>query len=179
MESATKGGWIIPETVIKARIKEVCQQVKDAWGSHTDYLDILIILKGGFMIGYDVIKELKDAFKLSINFLTASSYNYATKPEGEVVFGGCFPVLASPFLVVVDDICATGNTLQAVRAHYEAFDYDVKCLVMLDCPSQRTVDFMPDYKCFEVEDGFYYGYGLDYRGYLRELPFIKKLEVSL
>ena len=48
----------------------------------------------------------------------------------------------------------------------------VKIAVMLDKPSRRVADITPDFKCYEIEDKFVVGCGLDYDERYRNLPFI-------
>lgn len=47
---------------------------------------------------------------------------------------------------------------------------------MLDKPSRRKVDVEIHYKGFEIPDKFVIGYGLDYAGLYRNLPYIGVLE---
>ena len=47
--------------------------------------------------------------------------------------------------------------------------------VFLDKPSRRSIPFEPDFRCFEVEDVFVVGYGLDYAGHYRNLPYVGAL----
>ena len=48
----------------------------------------------------------------------------------------------------------------------------VKTCVLLDKPSRRKVDLKPDYCCFEIEDLFVVGYGLNYGDHYRNIPYI-------
>ena len=43
---------------------------------------------------------------------------------------------------------------------------------MLDKPSRREVDFIPDYTGKQIPDAFVVGYGLDYNEKYRNLPFV-------
>ena len=48
----------------------------------------------------------------------------------------------------------------------------LKFCSLLDKKITRKVDIEPDCYCFEVDDKFVVGYGLDYDGYYRNLPYI-------
>ncbi len=52
----------------------------------------------------------------------------------------------------------------------------MKTCVFLDKPSRRAVDMEADYACFEVKDLFVVGYGLDYAGRYRNLPYVGALK---
>ena len=54
----------------------------------------------------------------------------------------------------------------------------LKCCVLLDKPSRREVELVPDYCGFEIEDKFVVGYGLDYDQSYRDLPFIGVVELD-
>ena len=76
-------------------------------------------------------------------------------------------------MLVVEDIIDSGNTLsyilELLRGRRPA---SLKLTTMLDKPSRRVRDVKVDYTCFEVEDKFVVGYGLDYDQYYRNLPYI-------
>ena len=48
----------------------------------------------------------------------------------------------------------------------------VKSCVLLDKPSRRKVELVPDYCGFEIEDKFVVGYGLNYGDYYRNIPYV-------
>ena len=48
----------------------------------------------------------------------------------------------------------------------------IKTCVLLDKPSRRKVDIKPDYCCFEIEDVFVVGYGLNYGDFYRNVPYV-------
>jgi hypoxanthine phosphoribosyltransferase len=51
----------------------------------------------------------------------------------------------------------------------------VRTCVFLDKPSRREVAIRPDFRCFDVENLFVVGYGLDYAGRYRNLPYVGAL----
>ena len=56
---------------------------------------------------------------------------------------------------------------------------EVRSCVFLDKPARRAVEYEADYRCFEIEDLFVVGYGLDYAGRYRNLPFVGALKESI
>jgi hypoxanthine phosphoribosyltransferase len=52
----------------------------------------------------------------------------------------------------------------------------VKIVSLLSKPARRQVDVSIDYLGFTIEDRFVVGYGLDYDGRYRNLPFIGVLD---
>ena len=76
-------------------------------------------------------------------------------------------------VIIVDDIIDTGYTMQFVIDHVKKLGAkSVKTCVLLDKPSRRKVDLKPDYCCFEIDDLFVVGYGLDYEGFYRNVPYV-------
>ena len=75
------------------------------------------------------------------------------------------------------DIVDTGATLKTVT---ELLKYrgakSVKVVTLLDKPSGRKVDFIPDYIGVTIPKKFVVGYGLDYNEYYRNLPYIGVLK---
>ena len=72
-------------------------------------------------------------------------------------------------VLIIDDILDEGETLAAVvehcRAHRAA---SVLTAVLVDKLHERKVaDICADFVGLRVEDRYLYGYGMDYRGYLR------------
>ena len=79
-------------------------------------------------------------------------------------------------LLLVDDILDTGRTMHALSGELlERGAAEVKTCVFLDKPSRRKVAFEADFRVFEVEDLFVVGYGLDFAGRYRNLPFVAGL----
>ena len=55
----------------------------------------------------------------------------------------------------------------------------VNIVTLLDKPSRRQVPMEPEYTCFEIEDEFVIGYGLDYAEDYRNLPYVGVLKRSI
>jgi len=80
-------------------------------------------------------------------------------------------------LLVVEDIIDTGLTmsylLQNLRTRRPA---SVKIVSLLSKPARRQVEVSIDYLGFTIEDRFVLGYGLDYDGRYRNMPYIGVVE---
>ena len=76
-------------------------------------------------------------------------------------------------VLIVDDIIDSGITMDFVINHVKSLGAkSVKTCTLLDKPSRRKVDLKPDYCCFEIEDLFVVGYGLNYGDHYRNIPYI-------
>ncbi len=76
-------------------------------------------------------------------------------------------------VLIVEDIVDTGVTLRAlvdkVRAEAPA---TLKICALLDKPAHRQAEVHLDYVGFSIPPVFVVGYGLDYEGFYRNLPFV-------
>ena len=76
-------------------------------------------------------------------------------------------------MVIVDDIVDTGLTLQYLQDILRARGpRTLRTACLLNKPSRRQVNVGIDHVGFEIEDLFVVGYGLDYGGRYRNLPYI-------
>jgi hypoxanthine phosphoribosyltransferase len=140
---------------------------------------VVSVLKGSCVFASDLIRRIP--IPLELAFVSASSYGDGT--EGGDLALNFFPTdqeVRGRSLLLVDDILDTGQTMSSLT---EAFRRrgaaEVRSCVFLDKPSRRAVDFNADFRCFEVENLFVVGYGLDYAGGYRNLPYVGALHPSV
>lgn len=118
---------------------------------------------------------------LQEDFMVVSSYGDGTESTGEVVFRKDIGIdIEGRHVLILEDIVDTGLTLKkVVEKLWERKPASIKVCTLLDKPSGRKVEFVPDYKCFTIPDGFVVGYGLDYADYYRNLPFVGILKKNV
>ncbi|MCK4387738.1 MAG: hypoxanthine phosphoribosyltransferase, partial [Dehalococcoidia bacterium] len=72
-----------------------------------------------------------------------------------------------------EDIVDTGMTLNYILSHLSAHNpASLRVCTLLDKRARRLINVPIDYTGFEIPDEFAVGYGLDYNGEYRNLPFI-------
>ncbi|MBR2716412.1 MAG: hypoxanthine phosphoribosyltransferase [Oscillospiraceae bacterium] len=129
------------------------------------------ILKGSFIFMADLVRQVK-IDRLEICFMMVSSYGSGTRSTGNIIIKKDLENdLAGKHVLIVEDIIDSGNTLTYLKkylANRQAAS--VRVCTMLDKPSRRETDLVPDYRGFEIPDAFAVGYGLDYQEHFRELP---------
>lgn len=137
---------------------------------------LVAVLKGACVFAADLLRRLDGPVELA--FVAASSYRDGTT-SGALELN-LFPSQAEiqgRRLLLVDDILDTGRTLQALsRELLERGAREVRTCAFLDKPARRLVDLEADFRCFEVEDLFVVGYGLDFAGRYRNLPYVGELK---
>ena len=140
---------------------------------------VVPVLKGACIFAADLVRRIPIPLRLA--FMAASSYGDGTIP-GDLVLS-FFPSgqeLRGQHVLLVDDILDSGRTLSAITAELRQRGADeVRTCVFLDKPSRRSVKLQPDFRVFEVEDLFVVGYGLDFAGRYRNLPYVGALRSEI
>ena len=76
-------------------------------------------------------------------------------------------------IIVVEDIVDSGRTLCNLKLYLqEKGAGSVKICTLLDKPSRREYEMVPDYCGAVIPDKFVIGYGLDYDERYRNLPYV-------
>ncbi len=170
---------ILSEEQIAARVKELAEEISRDYAGKD--LMLIGILKGCVVFLSDLIRQID--IPLSFDFVAVSSYGADTKSSGVVrILKDLDESVESMHVLVVEDIVDTGLTLRLsyllenLRSRRAA---SVKVCTLLDKPSRRRVDVPVDYRGFTVEDQFVVGYGLDYQGKYRGLPYIGLLKPEI
>ena len=79
--------------------------------------------------------------------------------------------------MVVEDIVDTGLTLTYLKRTLEArHPRSLRVCVLVDKVERRKVDVGLDYVGFTIPNVFVVGYGFDYEGLYRNLPYVAALE---
>jgi len=165
---------IFTEDTIRRRVAELgAQMSRDYEGK---FPMLLGVLKGSFVFLADLARCI-DA-SCEIRFVSASSYGFSSISSGSVKIGKDIDFeMKDRDIILIEDILDTGVTLAALRDFIA--DYlpaSLKICALLDKPSQRKADIMPDYVGFKCPDEFIVGYGLDYAEKYRNLPYIASLK---
>lgn len=142
-----------------------------------DYKDeelfLVCVLKGAVMFMVDLSKHLK--MPVDMEFIRLSSYGSGFTSTGKVnAVDISLPDLNGKNVLIIEDIIDTGHTarflMDFMKHNFKA--KSVKFCSLLDKRVKREVDIDPDYYGLDVDDKFLVGYGLDYDGFYRNLPYI-------
>lgn len=134
------------------------------------------ILKGALPFMADLIKEMP--IFLEYDMMDVSSYGNEKTSSGEVKIVKDLDIsIDGRHVIIVEDIIDTGRTLkylQDILTRRNAAS--VKIATLLDKPSGRVLDLNVQWQGFHIPDEFVVGYGLDYFGNYRNLPYIGVLK---
>ncbi|MEZ6194346.1 MAG: hypoxanthine phosphoribosyltransferase [Planctomycetota bacterium] len=165
---------LFSEEQIRERLRALGGEIAREYGG--DDLVLMALLKGGVVFISDLMRHIP--IHLEIDFIQASSYGDATVSSGHVGIK-VFPEksFAGKRILLLDDILDTGRTLKTVCDRLrEQGARDVRTCVLLDKKARRSEELEADWAGFEVGDHFVVGYGLDYAGKYRNLPYIGVLK---
>ena len=162
---------LFDEKQIQEKIKEVADKINELYKGEEVYA--ICVLKGAVMFAVDLVKHLK--MPLKMEFIRLSSYNGGTQTTGKVnAVDISLPDLNDKNVLIIEDIVDTGLTAKFLLdfIHNNFHTKSTKFCSLLDKKITRKVDVEPDFYCFNVDDKFLIGYGLDYDGYGRNLSYI-------
>lgn len=142
-----------------------------------DYKDgnllVISLLKGSFIFTADLVRKIN--IPVRIEFMTTSSYGHGEESTGEVKFKQDLEIddLSEFDVLIVDDITDSAITMTSVIKHLKKKNpRSIKSCVLLDKPSRRKVEYVPNYTGFIIEDMFIVGYGLNYGDYYRNIDHV-------
>ncbi|MEQ1621614.1 MAG: hypoxanthine-guanine phosphoribosyltransferase [Methylococcales bacterium] len=157
------------EQQVEAAIETMAKQINIVLADRNPLL--LCVMNGGIAIGGKLLTKL--TMSLTLDAINASRYQNLTS-------GGNIQWLLKPStpiknrtVLIVDDILDEGFTLQAIyefcREQGASFIYSAVLVdKILDHEKPITADFVG----LKVENRYLFGYGMDYKGYLRNAPGI-------
>ncbi len=164
---------LIDEEGLSSIVKSLGEKITADFKDSQKPLVAIIILKGSLIFAADLIRHID--MPLEIEFMKVSSYGAGTKNSGEIKIHLDLnrEHLEDYNLLIIEDIVDSGRTLQRLTQLLKNRNaHNVKTCTLLDKPSRREVDFVPDYCGQTIEDEFVIGYGLDYDEKYRNLPYV-------
>jgi len=164
---------LFSEAKIASRLKALAQEINLFYQGREILL--VSILDGAIIFTADLLRLL--SIPTQLDCLRISSYGSSTSPESvPQITGSLKSDLRGKHVLLVDDILDTGNTLQRASEEIQSHNPDsLKTCVFLDKAERRTNHFQADWVGFSIPNEFVVGYGLDYDGRYRELPYLGKL----
>ena len=162
-------GEFISESRIQARVKELAAMInKDYEGQEVIFVGVL---NGSFIFCADLFRQIK--VKCQMEFVSLSSY-VGAESSGEISFRmDVKQSLIGKNVILIEDIVDTGLTVSFLIKHFKLKNLkSLKLCSLLLKRARLKVEVPIDYLGFDIEDKFVIGYGLDFDGLYRELPYI-------
>ena len=163
---------LISQEEIENKVSELANKInKDYEGEE---LIIVGILKGAFIVISDLAKKLK--VDVTFDFMSINSYE-GSESTGQIkIVKDLDTDITAKNILVVEDIFDTGLTLTHLKNLLKSKNpksVEILCMFVKAGVENKSVDIK--YSGFEIGPEFVVGYGLDYDGKYRELPYLAVL----
>ena len=164
---------LISQKEIEDKVVEIASQINE------DYKDkdliIVGILKGAFI----VISDLAKCLNINVSFEVMSIKSYeGAESTGQIKIDKDLDVdITGKHILLVEDIYDTGLTLSHLVNLLNSRNpesIEIFCMFKKSKENSEPVDIK--YSGFEIGPEFVVGYGLDFDGKYRELPYLGVLE---
>ena len=157
---------------LEQAVTKLAEQINQDYSGQE--VTLVCVLKGSFMFFADLVRKLR--INLRMQFITASSYGSGTTSSGTVTLTET-PLkeeyIKDKNIIIIEDIVDTGHTYNRLMQGIGKYNpKTLKFATLLFKPARLERDVKLDYVCFEIEDKFIVGYGLDFGEKYRELPYI-------
>ncbi len=156
---------------IEARNRELGAQITADYRGRGE-LVLVGVLRGSFPFIADLCRCID--LPVEVDFLGLSSYGTRAESSGIVrMTQDLSEPVKGKHVLVVEDIVDTGLTMKYLLANLQTREpASVRIASLLHKPEGMKVEVPIDYVGFTIPNRFVVGYGLDYAGKLRNLPFI-------
>jgi hypoxanthine phosphoribosyltransferase len=171
------GRVLLSESEIRQRIRELGGQISNDYAGLNPLL--IGVLKGVIFFMSDLLRSI--SIPVTADFMAISRYDPQQKTKGPVrLIKDLDEAVEGRHLIFIEDIIDTGLTLsyllRILRARSPA---SLEVCTLFNKPEHRLVDVRLRYKGFDLPDRFVVGYGLDYKGAYRHLPFLAELRPDI
>jgi len=167
---------LISDEALRARVAALAEEIERTYEDAGADITVVAILTGAVVFLSDLMRHLP--YRMEVGYITVSSYTGPVVTSGGAKLGVIsLPELRNRDVLIVDDILDSGGTLRVVqRMLTDRGPASLRTAVLLRKPGKAPVDVVADFVGFDVEDVFVVGYGLDFDGYYRNLPYIAELK---
>ena len=171
---------LVSEEEIDALTTRIAAEIDRDYADEDKNLILVCILKGSIVFMGELMKKV--TVPVEIDCMKVSSYGAGTSTTGSVNIHLDLmrPDLENCDLLIIEDIIDSGVTLSYLTKYLKGKGArSVRTCTLLDKPSRRKVDFVPDYYGVAIPDEFVVGFGLDYDERYRALPYVGVLDPSV
>lgn len=164
-----KADCLFPEPQVESALDNMAAAIRQQLAGTNPVL--VCLMNGGVVPFGKLLTRLP--FPLQVDYVHATRY-------GSRIKGGDLEWIAGPFVparnrtvLLVDDILDEGTTLAAIEARYRADGAKrvfKAVLTRKERPRKVAIDI--DFVGLEIPDRYVFGYGMDYKNFLRNAPGI-------
>ncbi len=155
---------------IDAKLSEMGKQITDDYSGQ----DLLLVgvLRGAFMVMADLARHID--LPVEFDFMAVSSYGASTQTSGVVrILKDLDEEIEGRHVLIVEDIIDSGLTLNYLMKSLNVrkpASLEIAALLLKEGIQRVPIDVK--YIGFPIGPEFVVGYGLDYAGKYRNLPYV-------
>jgi len=161
---------LISEQKVNQAIDEIAKDIEIALGEEVPI--VLCVMKGGLMFTSALMQRI--SVPMVLDYVHVDRYR--NKTQGSSIHWHKEPdsILKDRTILIVDDILDEGYTLQELIAYCEAKGAKkvLSAVLLKKNLAKSPTNITPDFIGLEVTDRYVFGWGMDYKGYLRNLSSI-------
>jgi len=161
---------LLSEQEVYSAIDSISKKIESSIGDEIPIL--LCVMKGGLMFTAALMERIKSPMLLDYIHVD----RYRNKTQGSSIHWHKEPdtSLKGRMVIIVDDILDEGYTLQELIAYCEAKGASkvLSAVLLQKHLPERPTNVTADFIGLEVTDRYVFGWGMDYKGYLRNLSSI-------
>ena len=160
---------------IQAAVRRVAGEVSERLGA--SYPLVLAVMGGAVIFAGQILPLLH--FPLDFDYIHVSRYGVETR--GAQVDWRVMPpaTVRGRAVLVLDDILDGGHTMAAIRDRLvELGAASFHCAVLVEKTLREPKPIRADFVGLSIAERFVFGYGMDAKGYWRNLPEIRAMRES-
>jgi len=161
-----KPNILYSESQVAARIKEMAEQIAEAYDPHNTLF--VSLLNGGAPFTFQLVRAIQDKqpdFHPNVQYMMVSRYGAHREPGELQIITDLPPAyrdLSGRNVILLDDLLDQGGTLAFTKQHLLDYGAEmVDCVVLVKKRRQPAVDFELAMFGFEAPDEWIIGMGMD------------------
>lgn len=165
---------LVAEKDLQREIRAIARELDQEYAEDVPLM--VGVLTGAVSFMADLMKAM--TIPLTVDFMAISSYGAATKSSGVVrILKDLNEEIAGRRVIIVEDIVDSGLTLQYLLDMLRTRQpRDIRVVALLKKDKPDAISVQLDRVGFHIPDEFVIGYGLDYAGQYRNLPYVAILD---
>lgn len=165
---------LIDESTLRAGVDRLAAEIESRYRNKP--LTLVGVLLGSVVFLADLMRRLTIPY--GVEMISSRQMSSDTDKQGPLIIQADLlaPEVAGRHVLIIDDIYDTGETLWQLIPQFDEFQAaSVHAAVLLKKKGRQRVPLGPTLVGFEIPDVYVAGYGMDYRGQYRNLPYIAAL----
>jgi len=160
---------LISEADLRARVRALGEEIARDYAGRP--LVVVGVLKGSFIFLADLVRAID--LPVSVDFIGISSYQGTTSTGAVKITSDLSRPIDGKDVLLVEDIVDTGLSMRYLLDNLSVRKpASLRVCALLEKPARARVKVPIDYRGFVIGDEFVVGYGLDWDGRMRNLPFV-------